>query len=1051
MEAAAITDHGTLSGVVEFYEQARKHGVKPILGCEVYLAASGSHKDRTDRRCYHLVLLAKNMSGYQNLMRLSTISYREGFYYFPRIDRALLATHSDGLIGLSACLGGEIAQTFLKHGGEAARAVALDYKRIFAPGDFYLELVANDLSEQHEVNAALKQMSRDLEIPLVATNDCHYLRQDEAEVHEAFMCIQLGRTKDDGTRLRERGSSYYVKSPGEMEAAFEDVPEAIANTMRIAHACNVELPLDGLIEPSFPLPAGVSATDYLRDAAREGLKKRLAKAAKRDFSLDEALYRARLERELDVIDQRRGSNYYLVVADFVRWAKKQGIAVGPGRGSSAGSLVAYTTGITDIDPIVFGLSFERFLNPERESFPDFDIDVEPNEREAVFAYLADKYGAANVAHVATFHELRPAGVIRDLGRVLDMPYADVDEIAQTVSRWSYRRGRSIAKTVQNDPELQDLYTEDESIRSMLKLADKLLGLRRHQGIFASGVIIAPEPVWSYAPCFSGPDGELVVQFDYRDSETAGLVRFDVLGLRCLEELRRATELVNSSYTAEDCELDLATIPLDDARVYQMISRGDTSGVFQLESSGIREILRKLKPDGFEDLAAAIALYRPGPLEGGMVDEFILRKHGRKATEYAHPTFEPVLRNTYGVIVYQEQLMEAAAAFAGYTLGKADLLRRAMGKKKARVMKEQKARFVPAAASVIGADESSAAEVFELLAFFAGYTFNRAHAIAYGLLTYQCAYLRCHYPTEFMAARIGGSQESLQDVWREAKREGIEVLGPDINTSSAEALVERKREGAHVRLGLSVVSGVSASTVKAIIGARENQGAYKSLADFCERADLVSPKVDELQALAEAGVFDGLTDGADGRSKAAQWLTSAKTRQSAAKKDGKRGQMGLAGFEGQVVPDVPRWPAQARKALERAVLGVYISGHPLEDYREVVSRHADTTIGELLAGEREPRPACIAGLVVGYRERPTRDGSRRLAFFELEDDTGALEVIVFPQAFEHLQDMLCDGALILCRGTVSDEGEGDELELRLFLEEAIPLPPLKKNQTEEPDI
>src|SRR5262245_25820766 len=838
MDTVAVTDHGNMFGAIDLYSEAKAAGVKLIFGCETYVAATDRH-DRTNRRNFHLILLAKNDAGYKNLSYLNSMGYLEGFYYNPRIDKQLLREHSDGLVGLSACLGGEIAQTLEKNGVAAAEDVAQEYAAMFAPGDFYLELMPTPTPEQDTLNGELKRMSKKLGIPLVASNDCHYVNRNDATAHDVLMAIQTGKSLKDEKRLKHVVDSYYMKSPAEMEAAFKDCGEAIENTAAIAARCDVKLKLDQTYFPKYKVPDGETLDSYIEKLVAQGLERRFKEFGERGIAFDADQYRERCKTELAVIQKMGFSGYFLIVWDFIRWAKENGIPVGPGRGSGAGSCVAYALRITDIDPIEFKLLFERFLNPERVSMPDFDVDFCMNRRDEVIKYVQDKYGADRVGQIATFHQLKARGVIRDIARVMEIPFAEADKLAKLVPEPVQGKSPPVREAIDATPELKQLYNESALHRELLDIAAALEGLNRHAGMHAAGVVIAEEPLYHYVPCFRGQNGEIVTQFAMKEVEKAGLVKYDFLGLKTLTVIQTAVKLINQQRPPGD-ELDIALIPKDDAEVYKMIGRGDTTGVFQLESSGFREMLKKLKPDCLEDIVAAGALYRPGPLEGGMVDDYIDRKHGRKKVEYPHPWLAPVLADTYGVIVYQEQVMQIAQVLAGYSLGGADLLRRAMGKKKKEEMDKQKALFLEGAAKQ-GVDGKVADQIFELMAFFAGYGFNRSHSAAYGWVTYQTAWLKHHYPHEFMAGLMSCDSDNIDNIVKfiaEARAMGLTVERPDVDESASDFTVAKRPsdDGKVIRFGLGAVKGVGGSAVEAILESRASEGPFESIYDFCRRVD-----------------------------------------------------------------------------------------------------------------------------------------------------------------------------------------------------------------------
>jgi DNA polymerase-3 subunit alpha len=880
MKSVAITDHGNLFGALDFYQRAKAHGVKPIFGCETYIAPD--RLDKTERKSNHMILLAKDNVGWKNLSFLNSMGYLEGFYYNPRIDKKLLREHSEGLIGLSACLGGEVAQTIMRRGPEAAEGIALEFQDIFGKGNFFLEVQPNGLEEQEKVNGHLQELAKKTGIGLVATNDCHYLNQNDARAHEILMCVQQKKTIHDDKRLHHRNEAFFVKTPGEMDAYFSHLPEAMENAARIGELCKVDFKLGDTFLPKFQVPDGMTAESYLQAVAEEGLKKRFEEANRRSQRINEDVYRARLELELGVIQKMNFAGYFLIVWDFIRYAKDHNIPVGPGRGSGAGSLVAFCLRITDIDPIENKLLFERFLNPERISMPDFDVDFCMNRRDEVIKYVTEKYGKNNVGQIVTMHQIKARSGVRDIARAMAIPFAEADKVAKFVPEPVQGKSPPIAEAIEMEPRLKALYDENPTYRELLDVAKGLEGLNRHAGKHAAGVVIGDKPLWEYVPCFrpAADDEGIVTQYDKDMVEKAGLVKFDFLGLKTLTVIQTCLDLVNKEKAAAGGEpVDLAVIPLDDQSVYKMISAADVTGVFQLESSGFRELLKKLKPDCFEDIVAAGALYRPGPLEGGMVDDFIERKHGRKRVEYDHPTLEPILKDTYGVIVYQEQVMQISSALAGYSLGKADLLRRAMGKKKAEVMAKEKAGFLEGSREK-KVDAKIAERVFDLMEKFAGYGFNRSHSAAYGMLTYQTAYLKRYFPVEFYAALLTCDKDDTDAVVKfiaEARGSGIAVLRPDVNESGKDFSVievaadpipsprprgEGKGEGSAatkkvIRFGLGAVKGVGEGAVDVVKEARDQGGPFLSIFDFCKRVDgrKVNRKV--LEALSKAGAFDGV--------------------------------------------------------------------------------------------------------------------------------------------------------------------------------------------------
>jgi DNA polymerase III subunit alpha len=1075
MDTVAVTDHGNMFGAVDLYTAAKKHGVKLIFGCETYVAAT-DRTDRQNRRNFHLILLAKDEVGYRNLSYLNSKGYLEGFYYNPRIDKEILRERSEGLIGLSACLGGEVAQTMLKQGVGEAEKVALEYKSLFAPGDFYLELMPNGLPEQDQINDEYRRMGPKLGIPLVATNDCHYVHRTDAKAHEVLMAIQSGKTIADEKRLRHTTDAYFIKSAAEMNAAFRDLPEVMENAVSIAKRCNVSLKLDDPKLPRFTVPDGHSLDSYLEEMVRQGLEQRFGELSARGQVFDPDLYRERTRTELAVIAKMQYSGYFLIVWDFIRWAKQSGIPVGPGRGSGAGSLVAFALGITDIDPIPFKLLFERFLNPERVSMPDFDVDFCMNRRDEVIKYVQEKYGVERVGQIATFHQLKARGVIRDIARVMEIPYAEADKLAKLVPEPVQGKSPPVRDAIEQEPELKRLYQSDGKVRELLDIAAALEGLNRHAGMHAAGVVISDGPLWDSVPCFRGQNGEIVTQFAMKEVEKAGLVKFDFLGLKTLTVIHTAVGLINQQRAAAgQPPFDIARIPVEDPGVYEMISRGDTTGVFQAESSGFREILKKLKPDKLEDIVAAVALYRPGPLEGGMVDDFIDRKHGKKAVQYIHPELATILQDTYGVIVYQEQVMQIAQVLAGYSLGRADLLRRAMGKKDKSVMDQEKEGFVSGAVAR-GVDRKVASDVFDLMAFFAGYGFNRSHSAAYGWVSYQTAWLKHHHPHEFMAGLMSCDRDNTDNIVKfiaEARAMGLEVERPDVNQSAADFTVIPKPEGGKViRFGLGAVKGIGQGAVEAVLEARTGEeGEFRSVYDFCRRVDSQRVNRRVLEALVKSGGFDGGVDddgkAGPGQSRARVFavLDAAIERGAQVQRDRRSGQTSLFGLlepapatkgssgadPSEVLPQVEAWTPKQLLAFEKEALGFYISGHPLDRYRADLSRYANAVTNDFADGRRAPGEAAVGGVVAAYRERPTKRGDGKLAFFQLEDQAGQLEVVVFPKTFEKVRSILISDEPLLCSGKVVDEGEGEQHAWRMLLEDAVPLADLRKARTSRVDI
>ncbi len=1076
MDTVAVTDHGNMFGAIDLYTEAKAAGKKLIFGCETYVASTDRH-DRTNRRNYHLILLAQNDVGYKNLSYLNSMGYLEGFYYNPRIDKQLLREHSDGLIGMSACLGGEIAQTLEKNGVAAAEEAAKEYAAMFAPGDFYLELMPTPTPEQETLNGELVRMSKKLDIPLVATNDCHYVNRSDAAAHDVLMAIQTGKSLKDEKRLKHVVDSYYMKSESEMNDAFKDVGQAVENAGLIAARCNVKLKLDQTHMPQYKVPEGESLDTYLSNIIWKGLERRFTELTARGIKFDADIYRERVKREMGVIVSMGFSGYFLIVWDFINWAKEHGIPVGPGRGSGAGSAVAWAMRITDIDPIEFKLLFERFLNPERVSMPDFDVDFCMNRRGEVINYVQEKYGRDRVGQIATFHQLKARGVIRDIARAMEIPFAEADKLAKMVPEPVAGKTPPVREAIEQTAELKALYDTSPMHRELLDLAASLEGLNRNAGMHAAGVVIAGGPLWEYVPCFRGQNDEIVTQFAMKEVEKAGLVKFDFLGLKTLTVIHTAVKLVNLQKRPGE-ELDIDLIHKDDADVFKMISRGDTTGVFQLESSGFREILKKLKPDCLEDIVAAVALYRPGPLEGGMVDDFIDRKHGRKKIEYMHESLSEVLKDTYGVIVYQEQVMQIAQVLAGYSLGGADLLRRAMGKKKAEEMAKEKGKFLEGA-KALKVDVKRAEEIFDLVEKFAGYGFNRSHSAAYGWITYQTGFLKAHYPHEFMAGLMSCDADNIDNVVKfiaEARAMGLVVERPDVNESNLDFTVTPAITGTDgadkpkvIRFGMGAVKGVGTNAVEAIIEARTTDGKFTSIYELCRRVDTQKCNRRVLEQLVKSGAFDGfaLPDGTTHhRAQQLAALDAAMERGASEQRDRRSGQTSLFGLmdppkvggtttvspatQGEIYPELEAWSQKQLLAFEKESLGFYMSGHPLDRYRGDLARYASATTSEFLAGLKNVGDHSIGGIVSQYREMITKKGDK-MARFQLEDSEGSLEVIAFPKTFEKVRHVLVSDEPILCKGAVKNEGTSDAPEWKMLLESADPLSEVRTAKTSRVDI
>ncbi len=1043
LPAVAVTDHGAMYGTVEFYKAALKAGVKPVFGCEAYIAPDSRFERRPNaagETNYHLLLLARNEEGYQNLCRLVTAGYTEGFYYKPRIDKEVLRERASGLIGLSACLKGEVPRAVLRGNLEEARALAREYAAIFGEGNYYFELMENGIPEQQTVNRALIELSKELSIPVVATNDCHYVDCADAKSHEVLVCIQTGKTLHDEKRMKMATDAFYLKSPEEMAAAFHYCPEALESTVEIAERCNVEIDLKSYHFPRYELEQEESLDDCLDRLAREGLEERLHS---RTFEgpEDEAQirreYEERLESELKVIRDMEFPGYFLIVQDFINWSKDHGVAVGPGRGSAAGSLVAYALRITDIDPIPYGLLFERFLNPERVSLPDIDVDFCFENREKAIEYVTRKYGEDKVAQISTFGKMLARAVIRDVGRVMGLSFSEVDRIAKLVPA---RLGITLKEAIAEEPRLQEAMEQEPRIAELMEHAVRLEGLNRHASTHAAGIVIANRPLVDYLPLYRDKENKTVTQFGMKGVESIGLIKFDFLGLKTLTVIRDAVRMVNERLP-EGEHLEMDGLPLDDPKVYDLLGRGETTGVFQLESSGMKELMIKLKPSTFEDIIALVALYRPGPLESGMVEDFIRRKHGEIEIEYELPELEPILEDTYGVIVYQEQVMKIAQVLAGYTLGEADLLRRAMGKKIAEEMDKQKKRFLEGAREK-GIDPGKAERIFDLMANFAKYGFNKSHSAAYALVSYQTAYLKARYPVEFMAALLTNDRTNTDKVVKdmsECREMGIEVLPPDVNESDLHFTVV----GESIRFGLAAVKNVGEAALHSVLAARAEEGAFRGLLDFCQRVDLQKVNRKVVESLIHCGAFDSL---GGNRAQYLSVLDRALERAAAMQRDRARGQTSLfellAGAEENSesalddLPEVPPLAAGDRLRAEKEVLGMFLSGHPLGEWSALLDTYTDGNLIEVL--ERPDKSTVtVGGTVASVKSITTRSGTR-MAFVTLEDMVGTVEVVVFPEAYARSADLLSSDTPLIVRGTLEkSEDSGKILADELFPLEVAP--------------
>jgi DNA polymerase-3 subunit alpha len=1013
MNALALTDHGNMFGAVEFYQMAIKHGIKPIVGCEVYVSP-GSRFERKPvegmEGAYHLTLLVKNETGYFNLLKLVSLAHLEGFYYKPRVDKELLGKYNEGLIALSGCLKGEIAS----HAGRGEMKKALqsaeDYEKIFSDRRFYIEIQNNGVENQLLLNDRLLEIGHQRSLPLVATNDCHYLHRKDAKAQEVLLCIQTGKTLQDSDRMKFSSDEFYFKSPQEMADLFRNAPEAISHTVEIAEQCNLEIRFDEKHIPRIAVPAGETAESFLEKLAREGLERRLSRyQGEKDFRDRSAVYRARLEEELKIIKSMGYPGYFLIVYDFINYAKKHEIPVGPGRGSAAGSLVAYSLNITDLDPIEYGLIFERFLNPGRKnSMPDVDVDFCMEGRDEVIRYVSEKYGKENVAQIITFGKMQAKAVVRDVGRVLGIPYAEVDRIAKLIPN---KIDITLEQALQQEAGLREAVAKDTRIASLFEIAESLEGLARHASTHAAGVVIANKPLMEYLPLQRGQNSEIVTQYPMKQVEAIGLVKFDFLGLKTLTVVDQTIHLIQRN---RGIHVELSEIPLDDSEVYAVLGAGSNLGIFQLESSGMRDLLTRLKPQSFKDIIALVALYRPGPLDSGMVGEFIKRKHGQESIRYELPALEEILRDTYGVIVYQEQVMRIASALANFSLEDADNLRRAMSKKDALEMERQKEKFLEGTKKT-RIPLKKAEKIFEQMETFGRYGFNKSHSAAYALLAYQTAYLKTHYPIEFMAALLTSEAQNADKIVKyisECREMKIEILPPDINESFKQFAVI----GNQIRFGLTAVKNVGDAAIDIILAEREGNGKFKSLYDFCHRVDLRKVNRRVIESLVKCGAFDF------SKAHRSQMLTVLgdllEQSQSAQRKKGAP-QLSMlidpSRERKEDYPDIDEFPENQLITFEKETIGFYISRHPLSRYQEEIKKYSnlDTSTLPKLENGAEVR---ICGLVSALKEIVTRKGDR-MAFLTLEDMKGFVEVILFPEVFKAALPFLRGGDPLLVKGTL----------------------------------
>jgi DNA polymerase-3 subunit alpha len=1034
MPAVAITDHGNLYGALSFYHKMRDAGVKPIIGIEAYIAR-GSRHDRSaeglqpgDRATNHIVLLAKNLAGYHNLAKLSSFAYIEGFWRKPRIDRELLAKHSEGIIGLSACISGVPPHLLLRDQFDEAARASLEFQDILGKGNYYLEIQEHGLDAQKRIRKPLVELSKKTGIPLVATNDSHYLMDTDVKAHDILLCIGTGKTINDPNRLTYGSPKYYFRSAEEMWETFGEEPDLLLRTLEIAEKCNLEFPKTIDQMPIYPVPDGYTVDSYFEKVTRDGFEERLrevwqSQQASGSLSHPMSRYQDRLTHEIETIKRMGFSGYFLIVWDFIKHARKNGIPVGPGRGSAAGSIVAYCLKITDIDPIQYDLLFERFLNPERVSMPDIDVDFCVRGRADVIKYVSDLYGRQNVAQIITFGTMASRAVIKDVGRALEMPYSEVEKVAKMIPPPVRGRNVSIDDAIKQNPDFKKLIDTDEQVSQLIEIARKLEGCARHSSVHAAGVVISPLPIYDLIPVCKGQNDELTTQFVMSDLEKTGMLKMDFLALTTLTIIEDCLKSIERE-TGE--RLELARISLDDEPALKLFADGLLNAIFQFESSGMVEICRKLKPESLEDLSALNALYRPGPLDGGMVDDYIERRHGRRKVQYIVPQMKEILENTYGILIYQEQIMQLAQKLANYSLGEADLMRRAMGKKKKEEMAKHEEKFINGAVAN-GIQEDKARRIFTLMAQFADYGFNRSHSFAYAYLAYQTAYLKAHYPTHFYAAVLSNEIANTAKLARyigEMKVFGIELLPPDVN-SSHEGFTP---VGTAIRFGLAAIKGLGSSAVQMIIRAREEGGAFRSIYDFAERVDQRAVNKRVLESLIKSGAFDA---GGPNRAATMAVLDKAIEYGARAQRDKMSGQGGLfAEVIDEVngastdpgLPDVHPWSKKESLAFEKESLGFYASGHPLEDYAESIrglTQFDSGSLGEATHGGQ----VAMGGIIVDLTMKTTKKGDR-FAMFRLEDQYGSVKVVCWPEQFNRYKSLIQSDEVVLVRGRLELSDEGD---------------------------
>ncbi len=1034
MPALAITDHGNMFGAIEFYEACTKAGVKPIIGVETYIAPASRHDKEAkgiDEASYHLILLAKDEVGYRNLLKLISIAHLEGFYYRPRIDKEVLAKHSKGLICLSSCLQGEVSYWLAR--GERAKAAkaASELAEIFQKGDFYLEIQNHGIAAQRTIIPAMFSLSKELGLPVVATNDLHYLEKSQARAHETLLCIQTQTTLEDPKRFRFETDEFYFKTPEEMMGIFGETKEAVLRTREVAEKIDLKLQFNQLHLPQFTPPDQKSQEAYLKELVEEGLSRRYPQA--------DSQVKERVAHELGIIQKTGFTSYFLITWDFVRYAKSSGIPVGPGRGSAAGSVVSYCLGITDLDPLEHDLIFERFLNPDRISMPDIDIDFCYERRGEVIDYVTNKYGKGNVAQVITFGTMQAKAVVRDVARAMGFSYPEADRIAKLIP---FELNMTLKKAMEWVPELKDLYQSDPRVTQLIDTSLVLEGLTRHASTHAAGVVIADGDLTNYVPLYKTNDDQLSTGYSMEALEKIGLLKMDFLGLRTLTVIDEAVKLIRVSGQKA---FSIEKIPMDDAKTYAMLTKAEATGVFQLESSGMRDLMRRLKPERFDDLIALVALFRPGPLGSGMVDDFIRRKHGEVQVSVDHPKLEPILKDTYGTILFQEQVMRIANVLADFTLAEADSLRKAMGKKNPEVMEQAKEKFITGCVKN-SVEQRIAQKIFEKIEYFAGYAFNRSHSAAYALISYQTAYLKSNFPVEFMTALLTSERDNTEKIAQyveEARRMGIQILPPDVNKSFARFTVEILRQAQDerkaIRYGLLGIKNVGEKAIESIVQAREQNGPVSSLAAFCEQVDsrAVNRKVTE--SLIKCGAFDGLKFR---RSQLVAVLDRAMEVRAAHQKEKEGGQLSffeVFGHSGtnrgaqMEVPALEEWPEAQLLAFEKALLGFYLTGHPLSRYEQLLKLYTTTTTANLVS-KQDGVEVTLGGVISKLKVTTTKKGNERMAIIGFEDFHGSVEVLVFPKTFSSVESHLKMDEVLLITGRVSLR----EDRPKVIVQDVIPL-------------